>query len=602
MRIPAEAVREWVVGVLRGIWQPEPDEEIWEWAERTLRIPDTENEELAGQFWSSIRGPYVRALMEWVKRPGKGEFWVKKSSQVGFTMACLIIVCWFIAHRPGNIGYALDSIGEAKNISRTRLRRWIELNHLLDQIGEEEDGLTNLVYYLKAATVYFLGGNSAGAVANKSTIVFILDEYDKHGMIEGSTTAGHARERCKRPKNAKIIGLSTPGDADEIRKEHARGSCEEWRFPFPCCGHEQALKWENFVFGTKEFRDLAGDYDREKVAAGAYFKCELCGGKLLNHDKMAAMNKGRAVATNPKATPGIRSMHVWDAYSSFVTFGELALQWIDAQGDEVRIGRFMRGRRGEQFERDGRSLTEKQILACRGGYARGTVPFVPVLLCQAVDIQGDVQKAVKVAFDKNGDAWVVDWLTTLVLGEASDWAYEPVSGPGGELFTVTDGFIDEGHRQMDVLRMCLAHMPVFWPVKGRAGIQVRDIVGTSPRWCDGEEIIAYHIAEDQFKWQMLRMIRDREKRRQNGEPVLHFPVDADSDMDFMFEFLSERPVQEKDKYGRLKWVWKKEKYPNDFPDCVKYCLSIWYIKKPILLPEGVNAPKGDFDMAAESDD
>ena len=138
------AIRAWVAGAPAGIYTPEPNEEIYEWAERTMRIPGTENEEMAGMLWTSATTPYVRDLMKWAKRPGKGEFWIKKSSQVGFTMAVLLIICWMVVHRPGNIAYALDSIDEARKLSRTRLQKWIEENRLLEEIGEEADALNNL--------------------------------------------------------------------------------------------------------------------------------------------------------------------------------------------------------------------------------------------------------------------------------------------------------------------------------------------------------------------------------------------------------------------------------------------------------------------------
>ncbi len=145
---PVADVKSWVAGVLGGIYPPEPNEEIWEWAERTLRIPSTENDELAGRYWSSNLTPYVREVMHWIRRPGKGEFWIKKSSQVGLTMAVLIIICWMIVNRPANVIYAIDSLDEARKISKTRLRRWIENNHLLENIGENPDDLANLTYYL----------------------------------------------------------------------------------------------------------------------------------------------------------------------------------------------------------------------------------------------------------------------------------------------------------------------------------------------------------------------------------------------------------------------------------------------------------------------
>lgn len=587
----SSAVGEWVAGVLAGIYAPEPDEEIWQWAERTLRIPGTENEELSGMLWSSALTPYVREVMEWVKRPGKGEFWIRKSSQVGLTMAVLIIICWMIVHRPGNVAYAIDSIDEARKISRVRLKRWIEDNRLLEDMGEDSDSLNNLTYYLRGMTVYMLGAFSKGGWANKSITLFILDELDKHPYIEGEgTTVTLARERCKRPKNAKIIGFGTPGETNQISKEFAHGTQEEIRIPFPCCGHEQALKWPALTFGTKEFRDLADAYDLEKVRADAYFKCELCGGRLLDRQKNKALQSYRAVAMNPKPTPGIRSLHVWDAYSPFVSFGELAVEWINAQGDPELMERFLRGRRGEQYERTGRTLKHEDILACRGAYPRGTVPFVPVLLTQETDIQGDVQKSVKLAFDAAGNCFVVDWFVSLVLTEAVEWAYEPVQGPDGPLYVRT-GLIDEGHRQSDVHMVCLDHLPLFWPVKGRGGVQVRETIGTSFKWvaAAGEEICTYHIAEDQFKWRLLLMIGDREKRERRGDRLLWLPADVDDDDDFVAELCHERPVKKKNSLGKERWEWEKTG-PNDFWDCLKYGLANWDIMVPALVQEGMRPP------------
>ena len=587
MKFDPKIVRQWVAGVLAGIYAPEPDEEIWEWAERTLRIPSTENEEMAGMFWSAKLTPYVKDLLKWARQPGKGEFWIKKSSQVGFTMAVLILICWMIVHRPGNIIYAIDSITEARNISKTRLRKWIENNKLLEGIGENEDDLSNLTYYLRGMTVYMLGAHSKGGWANKSVVLCILDELDKHPYIEGEgTTVTLARERLKRPKNSKLIGFSTPGDGDQITTEYDRGTKEEIRIPFPCCGHYQALHWKNLIFSTKEFKDLADGYDREKVETSAYFKCELCGGRLYDSQKNAALQLQQHHRTAEKATGRARSLHVWDAYSPFVTFGQLALEWIDAAGDPALTERFYRGRLGEKYEKSGTYLKTDDIRACRGAYQRGIIPFTPILLMQTIDIQGDVQKSVKIAVDAAGNLHVIDWFTTLVLREAVEWAFEPVTGPNGEQLLVTDGLIDEGHRALDVRRICLEAMPIFWPVKGRGGIQVQEIISSSPRFVDGEELLCYHVADDQFKWQLLKMIRDHEKRARRKETQLFFPIDVVDDDDFMEEMVNERPVLKKTNLGKDKWEWEKTG-PNDFWDCVKYAVCLWTIKRPFLVREGL---------------
>ena len=604
MKIDDAAVRAWVIGVMAGIYQPEPDEEIYQWAERTMRIPATENEEMAGMLWSSATTPYVRELLEWAKRPGKGEFWIRKSSQVGFTMGVLILICWMIVHRPGNIAYAIDSVEEARKLSRTRLQKWIEENKLLEEIGEESDSLNNLTYFFRSTTVFMLGAYSIGGWANKSITLFILDELDKHPHLEGEgTTVTLARERCKRPKNAKIIGFSTPGETDQITAEYKTGTMEEIRFPFPCCGHEQALKKENLVFSTREFKDLAGAHDLEAVARGAYFKCELCAGKLLDHQKMAAMQACRGVPTNPKARPGIRSVHVWDAYSPFVSFGQIAIEWIQSEGNVTLLERLYRGTFGEQFEKSGATIKNADVLACRGTkesgtyYERGTCPFIPLWLIQVTDVQGDVQKTAKMGIDPKGNLWIIDWRVTTSLSEAFDWIDLPVIGPGDEPLYCTEGFCDEGHTTKRIREDCLEriHMDALapiWPVKGVDVERVAELVTKNDRFVGGEgseEICVYSIADRPFKFELLYMISHRAKRLKTGRPVIYLPTDTDEDEDIIAELCNEHPFKKKNKItGKEKWEWKKTG-PNDFLDVVKYALAMWTVKRPLLRASGVAA-------------
>lgn len=587
---PEIVVKAWVAGVLAGIYAPEPDEEIWEWANRTLRIPATENEELAGQFVDFDMTPYVKELMRWVKRPGKGEFWIKKSSQVGITMAVLVIVCWFIVHRSGNIAYAIDSITEARNISRTRLQKWIEDNSILDSIGDGDDDLGNLTYYLRNTTVYMLGAYSSGGFANKSTVLFILDELDKHPWTEGEgTTTDQARDRCKRPKNAKIIGFCTPGLSGLITKEHAAGTCEEIHVPCPHCGFMQPLKRENFVFGTKEFKDLADGYDLEKVLHGAYFQCQndplLCNGRIEEKHKAAILLKYKSVPTNLKAPAHVRSQHIWDAYSPFVSFGQLAVEWILAQGDPAKIERWIRSRAGEHYEKSGKALTSDDILKLKGDYKRGHCPFVPVMLAQTTDVQEGVLKSVKTAFNIRGDAYIIDWRPVYSDEDIIHFADEPVFLPNGQTMIVGQALVDEGHRMIDIRRLCLANLPRFWPIKGRGEAQARSEVWTSMQYCDGHEMITYHCDDPGFKWKLLYMISDNEKLKRKGFPTLVLPSDVeegDGD-ELVDELTNERPVKKMNKFGRPVWEWVVPKgKKNDYWDCVKYALALWAIMAPAL--------------------
>jgi len=587
MRQNMDEVHTFVRGVLAGIFAPEPDEEIWQWAERCLRIPKTENADMGGQRWSSYYSPYVREVMEWVKRPGKSEMWIKKSSQVGVTMAALIIICWFVAHRGGAIGYALDTIEEARRVSRTRLQKWLSENKILEEMGEAPDDVSNLTFYLSGITVYMMGGQSASGFANKSTCLFILDELDEHDYIEGQgTTSDLARDRCKVPRNAKILGFCTPGSSGLITMEHKKGTQEEIIFPFPCCGFEQALDWDNFVFSTDEFRDEEDELDLSLVEKGAYFRCKSCDdGRLFDHQKLPAMQDFRSVATNLKAPARVRSIHLWDAYSAFVTFGALAIEWIKAQGDPAKLERFMRGRRGMHYEQSGGIVTNHELLELRGDYVRGQCPpgIEPVLYVIAVDIQDGLRlKATKSLFDKDGNMYVIDWGEFFSFGDMEDFADEVLETSKGPMI-VHCGLIDEGNDKEDVWRYHLDTQPRFYPVKGRGGRQVKDLVVKSQGSLDGQLVISYHIDDRAFKWQLLNSLRRKHysDSRQKKIPLVVLPSDSNADAEFLTELTMEIPVKLKNKFGFDGWEWIK-KGPNDWWDTLKYTKAVWQIMAPSM--------------------
>ena len=579
MKLDIKLVREFVTGCLAGIYAPEPNEEIWEWAERCMRIPKTENGEMAGQLWSSYYSPYVREIMEWVKRPGKSEMWVKKSSQVGITMGALIIICWFVQHKSGAIGYAIDTLEEARRISKVRLQKWLKDNKLLEEMGEDPDDISNLTYYLSNITVYMMGGQTGATFSNKSTCIFILDELDEHAYIDGQgTTSDLARDRCKVPKDAKILGFCTPGTSGLITKEHKKGTCEEIRFPFPCCGFEQALKWDNFIFQTDEFRDLAEEFDLQKVKDDAYFKCQNCAeGRLFDHQKLDAMRSFRSVATNPKAAPGVRSLHIWEAYSAFVSFGDLAVEWIKAEGDPSKIERYTRGRKAEHYEETGGVVTQSELLELRGAYRRGECPpgITPVLYVMAVDIQdGFVLKATKSVFDADGNLYVIDWNEFLSLEEVEDFADIPLDTPTGPM-VVHCGLFDEGNDKEDVWRYHLETRPRFFPVKGRGSVQIKHLVSISKGWLDGQEVSSYHIDDYRFKWRLLNSLRRKHysEARQKKIPRIWFPENANEDEGFLSELTNEIPIKTKNKFNFEIWDWVK-KGPNDYWDTLKYTCAI----------------------------
>lgn len=580
------AVRRWVLGVVGGIYQPLPKEPVWEWAESTLKIPrGGENDEMAGMPWRSDISPYVREIMDWFRTPGKGELFIAKSSQVGITMAMLIVICWHIVHRPVNIGYCIDSIAEAHKISKIRLKRWIKENRLLDSVAENEDDLANMTYFLRSMTVYLMGSYSEGSFRNKPLAIGILDELDAHPPVDNSgTTADGMRSRLKRHKHAKLIGFSKPKlEKNQTWTEYLGGTRERYMVPCPNCGLAQPLEWKRVKFSGPEFEDLTGEKDIDAVKARAYYECEM-GCRIEHGSKFEMLLQGKWVATQAPAKPGKRSMHISDLYSNFCTWGELAVEWIEAQRNIEKLRAFVQDRLGEPFRQESGTLKEKDILDLREKYARGSVPIKPVLVCFVSDVQQSTMKWIVSAFSAAGDLYLSDW------GETGTWegvaaaATSSIIGPDGPV-AVECGFVDEGdgNRTKEV-RAFTESFPHLYPVKGRSERQIKELVWPSRSELGEVEVITYHINDHVFKSELLfTRIRDGKKREAYGSGRLVLPWEVTPD--FVEELLNERLEKQCNKYKLWEEKWVKTG-ANDYLDCLKYTLALWTLMEPILRAVG----------------
>jgi phage terminase large subunit GpA-like protein len=583
----ASEARQWILDCLAGVYQPMPKETIWAWAERTLIIPrGGENDEMAGQKWSTRLSPYVREVMDWFRSPGKQELFVCKSSQVGLTMCVLIVICWHIVHRPTNIGYCIDSKEEARKISKSRLKRWILDNGLLKQMGEDEDDMSNMTYFLRGMMVHLMGAYSEGAFRNKALGIGILDELDAHPpVVNQGTTADAMRSRLKRHRNSKLLGFSKPKlETDQTWSEYLTGTQEKFFCPCPLCGHEQPLEWKHVQYKGKEFEDLAQDADLKLIRAHAWYKCEM-GCRIEESMKMDMLDKGDWRATNPKALPNKRSMHISDLYSAFVTWGELAVEWIEAQKNIDKLTAFVQDRLGEPMKQLGGSLRDKDILRLREKYERGTCPVRAVLTAIICDVQMASLKWGILCYTAEGDMVVVDYGECMSFMDFEEIMKTVIPSPFGDL-VIQCGLVDEGDgkRAIEVRKFTQRHEHIF-PVKGRGSSQMAGLIVPSISDLDGVEVLTYHINDNAFKRELLfrRIKRDAKNRDfQTGRLILPWRICEN----FVDELMNEVLVTKKDRFGFEKDEWHK-KGPNDYLDVLKYGLALWSLNEPVLREAGL---------------
>ena len=610
----SDPIRDWLIACFQGHYTPRPSENAWQWGEQNVILRPEESQDFHGP-WDSGMNPYTRFVMEFVTGqwsenieffPGFenaewDEFIQMKSSQTGFTLAVLIIIAYYVAVIRKNVLYAIDSQGEARRISKSRLQPLLrDCPATRARITENEDDFSTLTLFLLGMVIYLIGSHAEGAFANKSCGMAVVDEADVHpqpgpGMPE---TVDLARDRLKAAGGGKLILLSKPNtEAHVTWREFKTGTQHKCFVPCPHCDHFQELVWERMRFD--HCKDLAGEYDVQRVEEETYYECELCHKPIHDRDKVKMLERHRWRQTNPKPKPGKISAHISDLYSPFEKsrWGKLAVEWLEAQKSITKLIKFFQSRLGMPWRLQTSERTASDILNLRGGYARGTCPIRPMLTAMAADTQDDVKKWVQGCFAENGDLYIVNWGHTLSFVLLDELMAEPVPivvpvgwspAQGMENIDVEKflvGIIDEGgHLGSAVRNFCLRSEGRWWPCKGRGGIQVRRTVNESTAMVQGVPLIVYHYDDDDFKKQLYinrigkaQKIRDKKEK----QPTIYLPDELEGE--FIDEMVSEKLDKEKDRYGFTREKWKKDpSIPNDWGDAIKELLVIWYVMEPYL--------------------
>ncbi|HVT74571.1 MAG TPA: terminase gpA endonuclease subunit [Lacunisphaera sp.] len=584
--------------IAERVFAPACELNTWQFAQRHITLSEKASPTNPGPYDPDI-APHTKFFQEQLDNPLVHQITIKKSSQSGFTQSVLNKIVKCVAVEPVNILYTIDSLNEIKRVAHDRLKPMLEMCPLSAQVikDDEDAELQTLTFYLRDMSVYLSGGGSIGAVANKSIGLGIVDEADKIPRMTGNH--GHVvdevKSRFKTIENFKLVVMSAPNEEIDITTtEYRKGSQHKFHVPCPHCGEFQLMVPERVVFGHCKRPD--GDYDRERVKAEAHYSCIRAGtpecpdGRIFDHHKRGMALRGEWRPTNTNAEPGHVSIECTDLYSLFpgARFGLIALDIIDSQHNPAKKKAVWRDRFGQEWKTQRAVITNEQIRALRGTYLRGTLPkdigrqFVIPL---ASDVQGDVRKWVRGAFNRKDELFIVDYGASLAYDDLLIEADVPVKHPEtGEEYRTPEGMIDEGFETKNVRAFCIraaaAGRP-FYPAKGRGNVQTRGaLVSASPVAQDGTEFEAYHFNDDEFKRGFyLDRIRDLNKIITGVSKVPRLWLPADCEAEFMAELCGEHLVPVPNPYGFTRYVWEK-KSTNDWGDAIKLLYVWWFIAGP----------------------
>lgn len=600
-------IRGFLVNVLTRVYRPVQKVALEIWAEANIWLDGKESQDNPGPY-NRIHSIYApRLLDEFMNDPQWRTLLVMKSSQSGFTLHCLILICKRIAEVFTSIIYVIDSKPKAEDLSKTRLQPMLKKCKalLIDAVAAVDAKMQTLTYELPKGIIRLAGSGSAGQVASFPADVVFGDELDKWPRAKGEAHPWHLLvQRIKKSEHGKAIGFSTPTTEDAITStEFLAGSQHRYFVPCPDCGHFQTCDLDHLVFS--HCKDDHGNYDLMRVMQDTWMKCASCGGRIDEDQKQEMFMAGDWRPTHfkeveidgvkqmiPAWAPGEMSAHMSDFFSIHPksSWGILAYEFLQAQSSPEKLHNWNNGRAGLPNKKTVANIQAKHILRLRGPYRRGELPVVPCVVTLQVDNQGDHQKWVTLGWLPNGTAYVIDYGKTLDRAETKDIAKRAIATPEKEVF-VQCAIMDEGGKDgtsYDVRKFCYPLYPFFMPCKGRGGIQVRNTIAFSDSKLSqggNETISVIHFDDDSFKRELyINRIKkfDAEASKNLGVPRLWLPKDIDED--FVRELCGEELVKEIDANGVPQHVWK-QKPPNDYGDCVKMGHVLWNVIEHKFRPQ-----------------
>ncbi len=603
-------VRAYVVGLILNYCRPRPKEKVWEWASENVRLDEKASPGHHGPYDWRI-SPLACAIQETHTDPDWDEDVTMKSSQAMITEGALNNIRWSVANAPMNALYVTYSAPQAKKICKVRmlpsLRACKATNKVIGDVHDDE--LSNQLLNLPGMVIQFTGGGSSGELTSNPFGIIIFDEADEHPAPpkEQIANVDAARERLKTVPGKKLYIIGRPKTTNHtIYQEYKTGTCEKAFVPcpHPLCGGWQELVFEQVKYG--HCKDLAGDYDLQRVVAETYYECIHCGQPIYEDQKPWMVLQREWRVTNHKHKPRKRSRHISDLYSFDVKWSDMALEFIDAMQSGLikKLQAFRTGRQGLPWEEKNAEVTEDDVLKLRGTYKRGSCPFVPDILLMAADKQGDILKWVIAGVRWPGEVAIVDYGHAVHEDELVEIAQIPRVFEGLDApMTVKIAVIDDGYYGKKIVRpFCLRTAglgpnggQLFHPAKGRAGLQVKHLVWETQTDIEGEPIMLYMFDDDAFKSDLYitRILKFKptvpgKPAPLNRGPRLHLP--ADVGRDFVSELSMEKLVEDKTQWGQTKFVWMKMG-ANDYGDGVKLVLVLWNQVAQYFKPTGSPDPE-----------
>jgi phage terminase large subunit GpA-like protein len=578
----------------RAALAPPAPQSVTEWCEANLTL-SARSSSAPGRY-STILTPYVREPLNRTGQLGVKSITLCWGVQSAKTTTMMAALAYRIARKPTPSLWAMPSEHLARSFSRDRLQPLIEdCPALAAEKPSDPDRFQNLEMAMRKMNIYLVG-TSASNLSSRSCGLVIADEVDKFPE-ESKREASALRLVELRTRNfpqGLVLKTSTPTlDTGTIWQEFLCGDRRYYFVACPSCNHQQKLEWEGVRWDQSA--RLEDGWDFKRVSATAHYVCSACTAPIYDQSKSAMLRGGRWQAENPDAPRGVHSYHLSALYSPWVTWGELAVEFLREKESPGGLRNFINSSLALPWIPQAATVKSGEIedvMKASPEYRLGTIPVEPVTMIMSVDVQQTELWWVLRSLSADGSSYLVDY------GTAIGWdairqifaAEYPVAGGG--TFRPMFGIVDSGYAARSIAGVYdfVASMPRSWAAyKGRTVSQGMRQPVVFQEIQSREKMIPLYQGDDDF-WKERLYLQAIQKK----EAKWYLPRDVRRD--YVTQMTGERLVERRGPRGTTGLEWRTVG-ANHLGDCEK----MWLIaasEYQRLTIAGIDS--GSVDAGAES--
>lgn len=541
---------------------------VSQWAEKYRVLDESSN--FSGK-WSNDITPYLVGIMDAFNDPYIQEINFCKPTQVGGTEAMLNMLGWIIMDNPSPTMIVYPSDDLAKDTSNDRIKPSLSKTpEIKERFYENSSKELNLKF--RGMRIYLRGSGSPGKLASKSIKYLFFDEIDKMDGASRKEASPYnlAKERTRTfTYSKKIYTCSTPTlktnyvwqiheDADEQRK---------YFVPCPHCG-----EYITFVFKQIRFPEGKEGMTNAERAKDAVYVCQKCGCVITDRDKIKMLRKGewRDVKKNCVGRPRKVSFWLNALYSRFLTWAEIALEFLDSKDDPEQLQNFVNSWLAEPWEDTKLKTNADLVLERQTESAEFVVPDWAKMLTAGVDVQ------------ENCLYWTIrawgNYMTSQNIAHGQAFSFVELEKimnleyrmQNGSPMLVSLALIDSGYNADSVYDFCVGNSDWALPSKGSSNPMNSHYKFSTVNKSGSKAFGMNLVLIDTGKYK--DMIAGR-MRKQNGSGA--WMVYAGCDREYAEQVTAEHKVNARTNNGKMKqeWVQKTSHADNHYLDCEVYAMA-----------------------------